>query len=105
MINEEKINLLEDDLEGLIRIKILIPQAYHQEPIINNLAHKYNLNINIFGAVLGANAESGGWFDLLLSGKVKDIKQALNYFQEIHIEIWDQSPLIPETFKLGFNYS
>lgn len=69
------------------RICIQIPSQYQQEPIIFQLASHYHLEVSILAAILGANAQGSGWFDLKLTGNTKDITQALAYLESLGIEI------------------
>ena len=73
------------------RIRIQIPSQYQQEPIISQLASNYHLEISILAAMLGANGEGNGWFDLLLTGSVTDINNGLDYLTQLGIEILDKS--------------
>lgn len=70
------------------RIRILIPERYHQEPIISRLVSDYHLTVRIKAAILGANGAGGGWFDLHLEGLQADTEQALQYFQDLQLDIW-----------------
>lgn len=69
------------------RIQIQIPKKYHHEPIISQLASHHQLEVNIQAAVLGANAEGDGWFDLVLIGSSEAIDDALFYLTELDIEV------------------
>ncbi|MBD2387232.1 NIL domain-containing protein [Cylindrospermum sp. FACHB-282] len=73
------------------RIRLRIPRNFHQEPIISRLVSDYGLTINITAAILGANAVGDGWFELDLQGTVAKIDDAINYLQEIELEIWDEN--------------
>jgi hypothetical protein len=76
-----------------IRIKIRIPKNYHQEPVIYKLVSYYNLEINLFAAILGKSGQEDGWFDLQLKGNSQQIDSALIYLSELDIEIWyEQDP-------------
>jgi len=68
-------------------IYITIPEKYHQEPIVSQLASRYNLDINILAATLGAGGRGNGWFHLSLSGSSQSIKDALIYLEELDIII------------------
>jgi NIL domain len=70
------------------RIKILISENYHQEPIISRLVSDYQLTVTIKAAVLGANGAGGGWFDLNLAGLPVDIDRALQYFSDLKLDTW-----------------
>ncbi|UXE64334.1 MAG: NIL domain-containing protein [Woronichinia naegeliana WA131] len=93
-INTLNPNVMESDrLISIIqnRIRIQIPSQYQQEPIISQLASNYHLEISILAAMLGANGEGNGWFDLLLTGSVTDINNGLDYLTQLGIEILDKS--------------
>lgn len=70
------------------RIRIRIPKHYHQEPIISQLVSQYHLTVNIIAAILGANANGDGWFDLNLKGTHEHIQAALTYLDELDLEVW-----------------
>lgn len=71
-----------------LRIRIRIPKHYHQEPVISQLVSQYHLTVNIIAAILGANANGDGWFDLDLKGCHKQIQAALTYLDELDLEVW-----------------
>jgi NIL domain len=71
------------------RIRILIPENYHQEPIISRLVSDYQLTVTIKAAVLGANGAGGGWFDLNLEGLPADIDRSLAYLRDLKLDIWN----------------
>lgn len=73
------------------RIRIRIPKQYHGEPVISKLISEYNLNVNITAAILGANGNGDGWFDLDLQGQYTRIQDALIYLKELDLEIWTES--------------
>jgi ABC-type methionine transport system ATPase subunit len=70
------------------RIRVRIPQQYHGDPVISRLVSEYNLTVNITAAILGANANGDGWFDLEVQGKNAEIENALFYLNELDLEIW-----------------
>jgi ABC-type methionine transport system ATPase subunit len=70
------------------RIRLRIPQQYHQEPVISQLVSQYHLTVNIAAALLGANANGDGWFDLVLKGNNANIQAALSYLDELDLELW-----------------
>lgn len=74
-----------------IRIKIHIPKALHEEPVISRLISHYGVTVNIAAAILGANTRDDGWFELELRGKAEQIQSALLYLNELDLEIWSQS--------------
>lgn len=72
-------------------IRIQIPQALHQEPIIYQLITDYHLVVNIKAAILDQKASGGGWFDLTLDGDSSQIRTALEYLSRVGVEIWNGS--------------
>lgn len=70
------------------RIRIRIPKNYHREPVISHLISDYHLTVNITAAILGANANGDGWFDLELHGANSHIEDALTYLNELDLEVW-----------------
>ena len=73
------------------RLRIRIPQEYHQQPIISQLAAKHNLEVNILAAILGGNAVGDGWFYLQISGSSEEINNALIYLSDLDIEVWPEN--------------
>jgi ABC-type methionine transport system ATPase subunit len=73
------------------RIRLRIPKDYQQKPVISRLVSEYGLIVNITAAILGANAVGDGWFDLELQGTDAQIQSALNYLQELSLQIWDET--------------
>ncbi|XWK87960.1 MAG: NIL domain-containing protein [Phormidium sp.] len=84
-------NSVADDRPTQTRIRIKIPQKYHQEPVISRLISDHKLTVNLNQALLGANASNDGWFDLDLQGSTRQIQSALIYLAEMDIEIWSKS--------------
>lgn len=78
----------EDDRLTQRRIRIRIPKHYHQEPVISRLVSHYHLTVNITAAILGANANGDGWFDLELQGTESYIQSALIYLDELDLQVW-----------------
>jgi hypothetical protein len=70
------------------RIQFNIPQKYHKDPIIFTLVLDYKLRVNLISAILGKDGLGGGCFDLELQGYRQQIEQALNYLEQLNIEIW-----------------
>lgn len=77
-----------DDRSTEQRIRLRIPKHYHQEPVISQLVSRYSLTVNIVAAILGANANGDGWFDLELKGSHAHIQDALVYLSELDLEVW-----------------
>jgi hypothetical protein len=80
--------ICEENRPTEVRIKIKIPQQYHQKPILNFLAVNHNIEISIIGALLGSEKPNDGYFDLLLQGDSKQINDALVELAELDIEVW-----------------
>lgn len=80
--------ITEHDRTTEQRIRIRIPKDYHQEPVISQLVSHYHLTVNIVAAILGANANGDGWFDLELKGTQTQIQAALTYLDELDLEMW-----------------
>jgi ABC-type methionine transport system ATPase subunit len=81
----------DDHRHTQTRIRIRIPQQYHQEPVISNLITQHQLTVTITAALLGANAEGDGWFDLQLQGSTAQIRAALLYINDLDLEVWCDS--------------
>lgn len=73
------------------RIRLRISKQYHQEPVISYLVSHYQLTVNIQAAILGANANGDGWFDLELRGTETQVADACAYLQELNLEIWQET--------------
>ncbi|MBV8884766.1 MAG: NIL domain-containing protein [Chroococcidiopsidaceae cyanobacterium CP_BM_RX_35] len=80
-----------DQRQTQTRIKIRIPKAFHEEPVISRLVSHHGVTVNITAALLGANVRDDGWFDLELRGTNHQIQSALIYLDELDLEIWGQS--------------
>jgi len=70
------------------RLRLKISHDYYQEPIISNLIQKFQIQVNIRAAFLGAEQTSDGWFDLELIGEQPSINLALEYLKGLHLEMW-----------------
>jgi ABC-type methionine transport system ATPase subunit len=73
------------------RVRLRIPKHLHQEPIISKLVSDYQVTVNIIAAVLGANANGDGWFDLELRGTDTHVENALEYINDLGLEIWRET--------------
>lgn len=73
------------------RVRLRIPKHFHQEPIISQLVSTYQVTVNIVAAVLGANANGDGWFDLELRGTSEHVDQAFSYINDLGLEVWRDS--------------
>ncbi|MEY3299476.1 MAG: hypothetical protein RLZZ597_2736 [Cyanobacteriota bacterium] len=78
------------DPESLVQtqVKIRIPKARHPDPVISNLINRYGLKVNILGALLGANGEEDGWFELAIEGRAATIHDALLDLVELDADLW-----------------
>jgi ABC-type methionine transport system ATPase subunit len=74
-------------------IDINIPSQLHQEPVLAALIRDYNLIVNFQAAVLDRKATGGGWFSLSLAGAEQDLDRALEYLQNIGVEIFDRNSI------------
>jgi hypothetical protein len=92
-IYQLSLELLSQDRITQVRIKIKIPKQYYQDSIISQLISRYQLEVNILGALLGSNLPSDGWFDLELKGQSKQINEALLYLSDLDIEFWNESDI------------
>ncbi len=81
----------EDTRSTQKRIRIRIPKHYHQEPVISRLISDYSLTVTITAAILGANANGDGWFDLSLRGSNAQIENAMTYLTELDLEVWNDA--------------
>lgn len=73
------------------RVRLRIPKQFHQEPVISQLVSDYQVTVNIVAAVLGANANGDGWFDLELRGTNEHVDQAFNYINDLGLEVWRET--------------
>lgn len=69
-------------------VKVRIPKVHHADPVISNLIHRYNLKVNILGALLGGNGQEDGWFDLTLEGHAVVLREALLDLVELEADLW-----------------
>ncbi|MBW4661264.1 MAG: NIL domain-containing protein [Drouetiella hepatica Uher 2000/2452] len=76
------------DRRTQLRVRLRIPKEYQREPIISNLITRYGLKVNITAALLGANGQEDGWFDLELDGTQAQIQSALIDLNDLDLEIW-----------------
>lgn len=82
--------LHQKDPESLVQtqVKIRIPKARHPDPVISDLINRYGLKVNILGALLGANGQEDGWFDLAIEGRAATIHEALLDLVELDADLW-----------------
>ncbi|MCU0524940.1 MAG: NIL domain-containing protein [Elainella sp. Prado103] len=79
------------DRHTQMQIRLRISKQYHQEPIISELIARYGVTVNILGALLSQNAREDGWFDLELRGNTAQVNSALNYLNDLNLQIWRDS--------------
>jgi L-aspartate semialdehyde sulfurtransferase ferredoxin len=70
-----------------VRLQILFPHYYRQEPILSRLVSDCALTFNITGARLGIHCEWGRQIDLELRGKIPQIRCGLAYLQSLNLKI------------------
>lgn len=74
-------------------IRVRIDKNYVSEPVICELIRKFDLTINIKGALLAPSSQEDGWFDLELTGPATQIDNALRYLRDLNLDIIsDQDP-------------
>jgi hypothetical protein len=78
-------------------IQLQIPPQYSQDPIISTLA-RYEVEVNIYSALLAKNSSESGWFDLELRGTAERIQQAIDYLSSLHVEIWSVNTAAKESW-------
>jgi hypothetical protein len=71
-----------------VRIKIKLPKIYHQDTFLARLVIQHTLQVRILAAILEANTEGDGWLDLVLTGEIKCLANALEELAASDIEIW-----------------
>lgn len=70
------------------RVRLRIPKQFHQEPVISHLVSHFHITVNITAAILGANANGDGWFDLELRGTEEQVHNAMGYINDLGLEVW-----------------
>lgn len=70
-----------------IRVCVYIPKSYLNEPVISRLISDYGLIVNITGAMLEANTDSAGRFDLEIRGSVAQINHGIAYLESLNLKI------------------
>ncbi|HSM84300.1 MAG TPA: NIL domain-containing protein [Nodosilinea sp.] len=69
-------------------VRVRIPKARHADPVLSNLVNRYRLRVTILGALLSANGQEDGWFELELSGTADRLHQALLDLVELDADLW-----------------
>lgn len=70
------------------RIRLTIPDKYHKDPIIFSLVLDYQLRVSLISAILGKEGLGGGCFDLEVQGYRQQIDRALDYLDQLNVEVW-----------------
>lgn len=70
------------------KVQVCIPKNYRAQPVIAGLVSRYGLTINITNALLCADAQDDGWFDLELWGRRRQIRLGLRYLKQLGLKIW-----------------
>lgn len=70
------------------RVRIRVPSNYRPDPVISTIVSRFGLTVNVLAALLGADRDSDGWFDLELNGSASQIESALLYFNDLDLEVW-----------------
>ncbi|WOD39804.1 NIL domain-containing protein [Nodosilinea sp. E11] len=84
----ESLHLKDPKSRVQTQVKIRIPKARHPDPVISNLINRYGLKVTILGALLGANGQEDGWFDLAIEGCAATIHEALLDLVELEADLW-----------------
>ncbi|HEY9815737.1 MAG TPA: NIL domain-containing protein [Candidatus Obscuribacterales bacterium] len=84
----EVLHLKDPESRIQTQVKIRIPKARHPDPVIFNLINRYDLKVNILGALLAANGQEDGWFDLAIEGRAATIHEALLDLVELEADLW-----------------
>lgn len=79
------------------QIRLEIPKNFHQESVISRLISEHRIAVNVTDAPIGTNSRCDRWFTLELRGKVKQIRSALTYLNEIHPNV------LHNTYPQGVN--
>lgn len=92
LFTEQHLATNPDDLRPTkAQITVRISKDYHQEPVISQLISKYGVTVNITAALLGEDTQEDGWFKLDLQGTDRQIHSALNYLNELDLEVWGKT--------------
>jgi hypothetical protein len=70
-----------------VRLQILFPDRYQQEPILSRLATDCALVLKITGVKLGRDCELRGQIDLELRGTIPQIRCGLAYLESLDLKI------------------
>lgn len=71
-----------------LRLQVCILKDYYHQPIIFDLVSRYGITVNIINALLPANQEDDGWFDLDLWGKPQQLISSFDYLKTLQLPLW-----------------
>ncbi|MBD2462937.1 NIL domain-containing protein [Oscillatoria sp. FACHB-1407] len=77
-------DLIDDNRLIQTHIRLQIPKNFHREPIISRLISEHRIAVNVTSAPAATNLRCDRWFTLELRGKVKQVRNALAYLNEIN---------------------
>lgn len=77
-----------DDRLTQLQLRVRIPKHYANDPIISCLVAQYGLTVNITAALLSMGDRDDGWFELNVTGSHRQIRSALDYMNDLDLEIW-----------------
>jgi hypothetical protein len=80
--------IVEEGQTTQTKIQVCIPKHYRAQPVISGLVSRYRLTTNITSALLSADAEDDGWFDLELWGRRRQILLGLRYLEQLGLQAW-----------------
>jgi ABC-type methionine transport system ATPase subunit len=70
-----------------VRLRILFPHCYRQEPVLSRLVSDHALIFNITQARLDINSQENGQLDLELQGTTAQIGCGLAYLESLNLKI------------------
>ncbi len=76
---------VEEGQTAQTKVQVRIPKNYRAQPVIAGLVSRCGLTINIISAILGADAQDDGWFDLEIWGRRRQIFLCLRYLEQLGI--------------------
>jgi L-aspartate semialdehyde sulfurtransferase ferredoxin len=69
-----------------LRLRILIPESHHHEPIFSRLVVDHKLAVKIIRTVLGTD-DQPRQFDLELTGTIAQMQSGLAYLESLNLKI------------------
>jgi hypothetical protein len=77
-------DMMDDNHLIQTHIRLQIPKNFHRESVISRLISEHRIAINVTSAPAATNLRCDRWFTLELRGKVKQVRNALAYLNEIN---------------------